>query len=99
LVIEDSVSINTERSFNSETFTFKANYPLSLNFILKDFKENDTGLEYIGSRKQQLVDGGFIAQFTNKTSGEVIAVTDSDWRCTVIHNAPLDILWFVADYC
>jgi hypothetical protein len=41
LLVEDSVPIATERSFNAETFTFKADYPLILNFVVKDFKEND----------------------------------------------------------
>lgn len=90
LLIEDSVPITTERSFNAELFTFKADYPFHLNFILKDFKENDSGLEYIGSNKQQMGDGGFIAQFTDTETGEVIAVSNSDFRCTVIHQAPLD---------
>lgn len=90
LVKEDSVSITTERSFNSETFTFNASYPLTLNFIAKDFKENDTGLEYIGTNRQQMGDGGFIAQFTNADTGELIAVTNSNWTCTVVHEAPLD---------
>lgn len=35
LIVEDSVSITTERSFNAETATFEASYPLYLNFILK----------------------------------------------------------------
>lgn len=39
LIVEDSVSITTERSFNAETAVFEANYPLTLNFILKDFKK------------------------------------------------------------
>ena len=90
LVKEDSVSITTERSFNAETFTFNASYPLTLNFIAKDFKENDTGLEYIGTNRQQMGDGGLIAQFTNADTGEVIAVTNANWTCTVIHEAPLD---------
>ncbi len=90
LVKEDSVSITTERSFNSETFTFSASYPLTLNFIAKDFKENDSGLEYIGTNRQQMGDGGLIAQFTNADTGELIAVTDSNWSCIVIHEAPLD---------
>ncbi len=90
LVKEDSVSITTERSFNSETFTFSSSYPLTLNFIAKDFKENDSGLEYIGTNRQQMGDGGLIAQFTNADTGELIAVTDSNWSCTVIHEAPLD---------
>jgi hypothetical protein len=90
LIREDSVPITTERSFNSETFTFNASYPLVLNFIAKDFKENDSGLEYIGTNRQQMGDGGLIAQFTNVDTGQLIAVTDSTWTCTVIHEAPLD---------
>ena len=90
LIAEDSVSITTERSFNAETFTFEATYPLTLNFIAKDFKENDTGLEYIGTNRQQMGDGGLIAQFTDLATGELIAATDATWACTVIHEAPLD---------
>ncbi|WP_345106779.1 PEBP family protein [Candidatus Villigracilis vicinus] len=90
LIKEDSVPITTERSFNSETFTFTASYPMTLNFIAKDFKQDDTGLEYIGSNRQQMGDGGLIAQFTNAQTGELIAVTNVDWVCTVIHEAPLD---------
>lgn len=90
LIIEDSVSIDTERSFNSETTEFDAEYPLHLNFIVKDFKENDTGLEYIGLGNQQMGDGGIIAQITNTADQSVVAVTDSNWKCQVIHEAPLD---------
>lgn len=90
LIVEDSVSITTERSFNAETATFEAGYPLHLNFILKDFKENDTGLEYIGARNQQMGDGGFILQLTDLGTGEVVAVSNEGWACTVIHEAPLD---------
>lgn len=90
LIKEDSTPITTERSFNSETFTFDAEYPLTLNFIAKDFKENDTGLEYIGTNRQQMGDGGLIAQFTDTSTGKVIAVTSSNWVCLVIHEAPLD---------
>lgn len=90
LLIEDSVSITTERSFNAESVTFNGDYPLNLNFVLKDFKENDTGLEYIGANNQQMGDGGFIMQLTDTNSGNVVAVSNSDWACTVIHEAPLD---------
>ena len=90
LVIEDSTPITTERSFNAETFVFDAEYPLQLNIVAKDFKENDTGLEYIGRRNQQMGDGGLIAQFTDGATGETIAVTDATWRCLVIHTAPLN---------
>ncbi len=89
-IVEDSVSINTERSFNAETTVFEASYPLYLNFILKDFKENDTGLEYIGERNQQMGDGGFIMQLTDMSTGDVVAVSNAAWACTVIHEAPLD---------
>jgi len=90
LIVEDSVPITTERSFNAETVTFEASYPLTLNFILKDFKENDTGLEYIGTNRQQMGDGGFIMQLTDLSTGEVVAVSNAAWSCTVIHEAPLD---------
>lgn len=89
-VIEDSVPITTERSFNSESFVFSGDYPLVLNFVVKDFKQDDSGLEYIGSRRQQIGDGGLIAQFTNAETGELIAATSSDWKCYVLHEAPLD---------
>ncbi len=90
LVMEDSVSINTERSFNQETFSFDATRPFQLNAVLKDFKETDSGLEYIGEANQQMGDGGYIAQITDRDSGEVIAVSNSEWRCLVIHEAPLN---------
>ena len=90
LIIEDSVSITTERSFNAETANFDGEYPLHLNFILKDYKENDTGLEYIGENNQQMGDGGFIMQITDNATGDVVAVSDSSFACLVINNAPLD---------
>ncbi len=90
LIVEDSVSITTERSFNAERVTFSATYPLELNFVLKDYKENDSGLEYIGANNQQMGDGGFIMQLTDTALGEVVGVTNGDWACTVIHTAPLD---------
>jgi hypothetical protein len=90
LVGEDSVPITTERSFNAETFTFEAAYPLTIAMVTKDFKETDSGLEYIGEPNQQMGDGGFIAQFTDTDTGEVVAVTGSDWRGLVVHRAPLN---------
>ena len=90
LIIEDSTPITTERSFNAESFLFNGDYPLQFNLVAKDFKENDTGLEYIGASNQQMGDGGFIAQFTDSATGAVLAVTDANWRCLTIHEAPLD---------
>ena len=90
VVGEDSVPITTERSFNAETITFDATYPLTIAMVSKDFKENDTGLEYIGTDRQQMGDGGFIAQITDTSTGKIVAVTGSDWRGLVIQRAPLD---------
>jgi hypothetical protein len=90
LIKEDSVPITTERSFNSESFTFQAIYPLHLNFVVKDFKANDTGLEYIGTPKQQIGDGGFVAQFTDTATGKIIAVTNEKAKVMVVHKAPLN---------
>jgi len=90
LIMEDSVPITTERSFNLETFTFEATPPFLLNVVMKDFIENDSGLEYIGQPNQQMGDGGYIAQFTKLAGGELAAVSNGDWRCTTIHEAPLN---------
>ena len=90
LIIEDSTPITTERSFNAEAFVFNGEYPLQLNFVARDFRQDDTGLEYIGRRNQQMGDGGLIGQFTDASTGETIAVTNTAWRCLVIHDAPLD---------
>ena len=86
-VATDSVPITTERSFNAETFTFDAEPPFVIALTAKDFKENDTGLEYIGTRRQQMGDGGVIVQIT-KANGDLVAATDENWKCLVTHNAP-----------
>jgi len=89
-LLEDSVSIKTERSFNAESLQFSASAPFVFAFIVKDFKQNDTGLEYIGSRRQQMGDGGFITQITNMSTDKVVASSNATMRCTVIHRAPLE---------
>ncbi|WP_370399251.1 PEBP family protein [Sulfitobacter sp. JB4-11] len=88
-VAEDSVPITTERSFNAESFTFEAERPFTIGLFARDFIENDTGLEYIGTRRQQMGDGGVIAQIMD-AAGETVAVSNADWQCLVIHTAPLD---------
>jgi hypothetical protein len=90
LVGQDSVPITTERSFNSERITFKATYPLSIGLVGKDFKENDSGLEYIGSNRQQIGDGGVVLQIKESTSGKIIATTSKKWRVLAIQQAPLN---------
>jgi hypothetical protein len=90
LVGEDSVPITTERSFNAETITFEAISPLTLAVEAKDFKETDSGIEYIGEGNQQMGDGGFILQVKDAATGVAVAVTDGRWSTLVIHRAPLD---------
>lgn len=89
-VVEDSVSITTERSFNAETATFVVDLPAQIAIQAKDFKQNDTGLEYIGTARQQMGDGGMIFQIKDAESGEMMAVSNQDVRCLVIHRAPVD---------
>ncbi len=54
--------------------SFTAERPFVLGLIAKDFRGNDTGLEYIGTRRQQMGDGGVILQVKN-SDGETIAIT------------------------
>ena len=91
LVGQDSVAITTEKSFNSDRITFTASYPFTIAMVTKDFKQNDTGLEYIGTDRQQMGDGGFVAQFTDNSTGKVVAFTNSSWRGLVVHQAPLNV--------
>lgn len=88
-VAEDSVPITTERSFNAESFEFEAERPFVIGLVAKDFKENDSGLEYIGTGRQQMGDGGLILQVKD-AAGKSVAVSNADWQCLVIHTAPLD---------
>jgi hypothetical protein len=90
IVGEDSVPITTERSFNAETFTFAATSPLTIAIEAKDFKQDDSGLEYIGKPNQQMGDGGVIVQVTDVASGKVVAATTAAWKTLVVHRAPLD---------
>jgi len=88
LVGEDSVPITTERSFNAETITFTAEPGFTLGVVARDFIEDDTGLEYIGTDRQQMGDAGIIVQVTDVATGEVVAVSDGTWRGLVVHTAP-----------
>lgn len=87
---EDSVSITTERSFNSDRLTFTATYPLTIGLVGKDYMQDDSGLEYIGTNRQQMGDGGIIAQITDNKTGKIVAVTGSNWRTLVLQAAPIN---------
>lgn len=87
---QDSVPITTERSFNSEKITFTASYPLTIGIQGKDYTENASGLEYIGTPKQQIGDGGLIAQIRDNKTGKIVAVTNGSWKALVINKAPLN---------
>lgn len=87
---EDSVPITTERSFNAETITFTAAYPLTIGIMGKDYMENASGLEYIGTNRQQMGDGGLIAQIRDDSTGRIIVVTDASWKALVLQAAPLN---------
>jgi len=87
---EDHVPITTERSFNSETITFAATYPLSIALEVKDYTENDSGLEYIGTDRQQIGDGGVVAQITDIDAGRLVAVTDDTWKAYSVNTSPLN---------
>jgi len=58
--------------------------------VSKDYVGSDSGLEYIGTDRQQMGDGGFIAQFTDTTTGDVIATTSSAWKGLALFRAPLN---------
>ena len=90
LVKEDTVPYDTEQSFNSESFTFETDPSAVLSVLIRDYMEDDSGLEYIGSRRQMTGDGGFIAQFVDAETNSPVAVSDESWRCLAIHQAPLD---------
>jgi hypothetical protein len=90
LIAEDSVPFNTEQSFNAESFSFDTALPAQVSVIARDFIENDTGLEYIGSRRQQMGDGGFKAQFIDAETGKTLAVSNDSWHCKAVHRAPLN---------
>ena len=87
---EDSTLFATEKSFNSETITFKATYPLTVGILARDYVENGSGLEYIGKPNQQVGDGGIIAQISEMASGEVIGGTSKNWKVFVTNKAPVN---------
>ena len=87
---EDSVSITTQKSFNSEIIKFTATYPLTIGFIAKDYVQSSSGLEYIGMPNQQIGDGGLIFQITETISKKLVGISDSTWKSFVQNIAPLN---------
>ena len=85
---EDSTPFNTEKSFNSQSITFKASYPFTIGVIARDYVASDSGLEYIGTSRQQIGDGGFIMQIRDNSSHQIIAGTDKSWNSLVTFKSP-----------
>lgn len=57
-VAEASGPITTERSFNAEGFSFQADRPFTIGPCARGFIKNNAGVEYIGTGRQQMGDGG-----------------------------------------
>ena len=55
----------------------------------KDFKETDSGIEYIGAGNQQMGDGGIIVQITDTATGEVVAASDGSWSALAVPDLDL----------
>jgi hypothetical protein len=89
-VAQDPVPITTTKSFNKVSVSFTAKYPLTIALLGRDYTENQTGLEYIGTPQQQIGDAGIIAQIHEKTSGKLVAATSSAWSSYVTNRAPLN---------
>lgn len=89
-VFEDTEPFTKERSFNAERFNFKANLPVTIGFEFRDFMQNETGLEYIGTVAQQMGDGGAIFQFANIANKQIIAVSNARTKCLVVQTAPIN---------
>ena len=87
---EDSTPFATERSFNSDSISFKASYPLTIGIMARDYVENSSGLEYIGKPNQQIGDGGIIAQIRDSESKQLITATNKSWKVFVTNKAPLN---------
>ena len=90
LVAQDREPLTQERSFNADTIQFSATRPFTIALVTRDYTEGSSGLEYIGTSRQQMGDGGFIAQITDESTGEKIAVSDETWKYLVIESAPLN---------
>lgn len=86
----DPVSITTTKSFNKVSATFSATYPLTIAILAKDYTENKSGLEYIGTPQQQIGDAGLIAQIHERVSGKLVAATSKSWKSYVLFKAPLN---------
>ncbi|MEM7196729.1 MAG: PEBP family protein, partial [Pseudomonadota bacterium] len=75
---------------NAERVSFKSDLPATFAFEFRDYMENDTGLEYIGSRRQQMGDGGAIVQVKNTSTDATVLTSNAAWKCLVVHKAPID---------
>jgi hypothetical protein len=78
--------------FNSSVVKFRVSRPYTIAVKLVDWEEHPgLGSEIQVGDSYHPGDGGFIAQFTDTSTGEIIATTNGDWRGLVIQNAPLNV--------
>jgi phosphatidylethanolamine-binding protein (PEBP) family uncharacterized protein len=89
-VAVDPVPITTTKSFNKVSVNFKAKYPLTVAIIAKDYVENKSGLEYIGTPQQQIGDAGLVAQIHQLSSGKLVGSTSKSWKSLVVFKAPIN---------
>jgi len=90
LIIEDSVPITTERSFNSETAIFTADYHCSQILSSRISSKTIPVWNTLASADSRWAIGGFIMQLTDMNTGDIVSVSDQTMKCTVIHKASLN---------
>ena len=90
LVIEDSIPITTERSFNAEAFRLQRRIPPATEFRRQGLQAGRYGSGV--HRPPQPADGRRRPHRTvhgrRPRRDETIAVTNAAWRCLAIHDAP-----------
>lgn len=76
--------------FNSNVVRFTADRPMTLAVMMVDWEENlGLGSENNRGKAYHPGDGGFVAQIRN-ANGEVIAITDDNWRAQTFYTSPLN---------
>ena len=77
-------------TITSASFSLDVTYPFTLAVEAKDFTQDSTGLEHIGTDRQQMGDGGLIFQAVDTSTGDVLAGSDGGRQALVTNVAPLN---------